>query len=164
MPWFQSTECVREEAYVMPDTNDWRPLLPARELQVPEASNEFTLALADPEYNISKETHIILGVGFVARIMNYKIGSNEDGTVLLNTTFGNVVMGEHRQNWEELDESLASTGTIVNDELNEKLNEMVERLWKIDCIGTETVRTKEQEWWKIIFLKRIVETALVVLL
>lgn len=92
-----------------------------------------------------KQVHIILGVGFVAKIFDYKIGHDTDGTALVSTQFGNVVMGE--QDVECTDNNLSTVTALVDDTMNEKLYAMLEKLWQMDCTdtGAESNRTEEQE-------------------
>lgn len=83
-PWFDSPYGIYDEAYILPHENTWRPILPSKELQVQQKDEEFRQALADPEYHRPKEVHIILGVGFVAKVFSHKIGHDIDGTALIN--------------------------------------------------------------------------------
>lgn len=115
--------------------------------------DQFRQTLADPVYYEPKETHILLGVGFVARILERKSGYERDGTAVFETMFGNVVMGEHTENWEELlnngeeisRNSIDKVMTVVDDTLEQKLSGMLERLWEMDRIGIESSRTVEEE-------------------
>lgn len=92
--------------------------------------------------------HIILGVGFVANILQDKLGHDIRGTALVSTHFGNVVMGEYHENGldsTEDENEHANVNTIIDGEMEEKLQKMIERLWEIDMIGCESIRTEEQE-------------------
>lgn len=142
-PWFESTNCIFDQAFILPHQNEWRPILPSKELPVQEKDLEFRSALADPEYYMPKEVHIILGVGFVAKIFDKKIGYDVKGAAVIDTPFGNVIMGEHED--LESTDNLSTVGALVDCEMEEKLNKMIERLWEMDSTGTESKRTKEQE-------------------
>lgn len=157
-PWFESDAFVCARAYILPHQNTWQPILPSTELQVEQKDAEFRNSLADPEYYRPKEVHVILGVGFIARIFEHKIGYDIDGTAVFSTQFGNVVMGEHTDciGWndrcaEHCNEQcnvncLSNVNTIVDDTMNDKLHGMLQRLWKMDdaeCI--ESKRTVEQQ-------------------
>lgn len=139
--------------WVLPHEDTWKPLLPSHELKVHEKDLAFRQTLADPIYHKPQEVHILLGVGFVARILDRKLGYDLDGTAIFDTSFGKVIMGEYTANWQELMEKgvdlrhneLDRVCNIVDDTLEEKLCGMMERLWKMDCIGMDSVRTKEQE-------------------
>lgn len=148
-PWFDSQARVTEKAWVLPHQNTWRPVLPSKRLDVCRVDDEFRAKLADPEYYIPREVHIILGVGFVAKILNHKIGHEFDGMAIVNTEFGIVMMGEQIIDFGDSDgnneKSLCSNGVLVDTAMEEKLNKMIERLWEIDAIGSDVKRTKEQE-------------------
>lgn len=135
-PWFESRVFVYDQAYVLPHQNAWQPILPGTELKVEDGDADFRNSLADPEYNRPKEVHIILGVGFIARVFKLKIGYNIDGTALFSTHFGNVLMGEHKDGVMSdvcnENSTVEAMNSIVDDTVNEKLNAMLEKLWRID--------------------------------
>lgn len=93
-PWFESHACTMEKAWILPHQNTWQPILPSKQLEGCHGDDNFRMQLADPEYFLPKEVHIILGVGFVAKILYHKIGHELDGVAIVKTDFGNVVMGE----------------------------------------------------------------------
>lgn len=146
-PWFQSQTCVYDQAYVLPHQNDWKPILPSTELKVEQKDEEFRNSLADPVYFSPHEVHIILGVGFVAKVFEHKIGQDINGTALFSTQFGNVIMGELDENAESNECNEQCLSTVVDDTMNEKLNKMLERLWEMDKADDDdkTKRTVEQE-------------------
>lgn len=141
-PWFESRECVHDQAWILPHESDWRPILPSQELAVRDTDNEFRNDLADPDYFRPKEVHIILGVGFVAKILDRKIGHVCEGSAIVNTQFGKVIMGEHLDYTGENVETIA---TIMDDSMDKRLSEMIEKLWKQDEIeGSD----RESKWTK----------------
>lgn len=147
-PWFESRYSIRDRALVLPHQDSWSPILPSTVLQVQQKDDEFRRTLADPEYHIPKEVHIILGIGFMANILDRKLGYDMFGTALVSTHFGTVVMGKYNDNLDDEDEeSPEIIRTIIDDTMEEKLSKMIERLWEMDCTGTgtESNRTKEQE-------------------
>lgn len=151
-PWFDSSYYQFEEALVLPHQNSWSPILPSRELDVNSNAVAFRNTLADPEYHLPKEVHIIVGCGFVANILDRKIGHDKRGTALFSSHFGNVVMGEYCEGND--DENCVTATSIVDNEMAEKLNGMIEQLWKMDVIGNDTKRTEEQEMVEQHFLNK----------
>lgn len=131
-PWFDSDVCIDDTLWVLPHEDTWKPMLPSTELKVHRKDFAFRQTLADPEYFIPKEVHLLLGISVVARMLEYKIQTEIDGTTLFHTSFGNVVMGEHVENWEELadNEHMQRALTVVDDNMEQKLHGMIERLWK----------------------------------
>lgn len=133
-PWFESNNYIHDTMLILPHQDTWRPILPSRELNVHRKDKEFRKTLADPFYYLPKEVHILLGVGFVAHIFDHKIGTEIDGTAVFSTMLGNVVMGEFTENWNENSDEIGKVMTVVDDSLGDKLNKMIERLWKQDEI------------------------------
>lgn len=145
-PWFESNECYHDEAWVLPHEATWAPLLPSHELKVHRRDAEFRQRLADPAYYQPRETHIILGVGFVAKMFEQKLGYEPDGTALISTSFGNVVMGEHTESIQECDEEgNAIVSTLINNDMGKELNALLERLWEMDEVGKALKGTQEEE-------------------
>lgn len=143
-PWFDSPVGLNEALHILPHENTWKPLLPSKELQVQEKDKEFRQALADPEYFSPKEVHILLGIRFVAKILDYRIGYEVDGTALYSTPLGNVIMGEQ---FEEEDSNVENVAAIMDDSMEEKLCKMIEKLWKQDEIelDSKSVWTQEEQ-------------------
>lgn len=77
-PWFDSSVSVEDTIWVLPHTNQWKPWLPSKTLNVQLKDHEFHQTLADPEYYIPKEVHILLGIETVVRMLDYKIGNEEE--------------------------------------------------------------------------------------
>lgn len=108
----------------MPDEDTWKPLLPSKELNVSRKDEEFRKSLADPLYYMPKEVHIILGIKFFTSIFEYKIGNEIEGTTVVCTPFGNVVMGEVMQcNGYSNDECNGYSNNECNGISNDKLYE-----------------------------------------
>lgn len=141
-PWFKSEACVYDQAWILPHESDWRPILPSQELTVRDTNSDFRAELADPEYFKPKEVHIILGVGFVAEILDKKIGRMYEGSAIIKTQFGKVIMGKHLDYPEDSTETAA---TIMDDSLDRKLSGMIEQLWKQDEIE---LSDRESKWTK----------------
>lgn len=156
-PWFESHACTMEKAWILPHQTTWRPILPSKQLDGCHGDDDFRMKLADPEYFVPKEVHIILGVEFVAKILDHKIGHELDGVAIVKTDFGNVVMGEQMLDYGRNDgsndgrnvggneEQFCNTGALIDGAMGKKLDEMIERLWEMDRIGSDVKRTKEEE-------------------
>lgn len=148
-PWFESDEQIKETVWIMPQENAWNPILPGEHLNIRQDNfEELELEphIADPAYFEPMPVDIVLGVGFFAKILDRKIGTARDGTVLVNTSFGMVMLGEYI---EELETQTGNAFTVVDDTLGERLNKMVEQLWEQDEIGNaykpESLLTEEQQ-------------------
>lgn len=133
-PWFESNVCLRETVWILPEPNEWNPTLPSSELDVSRNDLNLEQPLADPIYNKPTQVHIILGVGFFAKIINSSLGTANDGTTLLDTDFGVVMMGEH---FETVNTDNGMIFSAIDDTLGDKLNGMLERLWEQDKIGSD---------------------------
>lgn len=87
-----------------------------------------------------------MGVGFFGKILDRKLGAAKDGTVIMNTNFGMVMLGEHA---EEFETRTGRAFTVIDDSLGDKLNGMIEQLWKQDEIeserNTESQLTEDQQ-------------------
>lgn len=152
-PWFESDAYEDEVMWIMPHDNSWRPILPSQELRVSKNDHAFRQTLADPEYFLPKEVHILLGIRFLAKILDKKIGTEPDGTSIFSTPFGNVIMGEHLESLDESENGL--TSAVMDESMESKLNGMIERIWKMDGLDMEEVRNetgekigKEEKWTK----------------
>lgn len=152
-PWFESDAFEDDFMWIMPHDNSWRPILPSQELKVDRKDHAFRQTLADPDYYLPKEVHILLGIRFLAKILDRKVGVEPDGTTVFGTPFGNVIMGEHFEDWYESENG--KVATVMDESMNEKLKGMIERLWKCDGleleesedgkgIGREPIWTKEE--------------------
>lgn len=152
-PWFESSFGIGQSVYILPHANSWRPILPSRVLPVQDKDKEWRQSLADPEYYLPKEVHILLGVGFVSKILDYRICINVDGTVVYSTPLGKVVMGEQLEEADCNDENVnaimdsedSNRNAIINDSIEAKLSGMIERLWKQDEIEMECKKGWTQE-------------------
>lgn len=130
-PWFDSDISVKETVWVLPEENAWNPTLPSTELNV-STDLQLEQQLADPKYAVPMPVDIVLGVGFFAKILERLVGTAPDGTMLFETRFGTIVMGEHT---EPMDPQTGSVFTTIDDKLGDKLNGMLEKLWEQDEIG-----------------------------
>lgn len=132
-PWFDSNVCIEETVLVLPEKNEWNPVLPSVLLDVSHNDFELEQPLADPNYFKPAQVNIVLGVGFFAKMINKAIGTANDGTTLLDTSYGVVLMGEHTESMETVTNTSFS---IIRDVSGEKLNGMLEKLWEQDRIET----------------------------
>lgn len=140
-PWFDSSKCINETVWVLPEPHEWNPTLPSVELNVISNNLHTEQHLADPNYFKPMEVHIILGVGFFAKIIKASLGTTSHGTTLLDTDFGIVMLGEH------FDSINMETGTVlsaIDDSLGDKLNKMLEKLWDQDKIESDILN--ESPW------------------
>lgn len=142
-PWFDSDVCVNDQMWVLPNEDTWKPLLPSQELSVQRKDEQFRQTLADPIYYLPRQVHIILGIRFVAAIFDSKIGYEAEGTAVISTPFGNVIMG--KCNEESTDKNLECNVSIIDNDVGERLNKMLEKLWEMDRVGNDSHRTQEQE-------------------
>lgn len=124
-PWFESDLRIDETFWIMPEQNEFCPILPNSELDVAQNAYDLDGDLADPLYYKPEQVHLTLGVGFVAKIFDRYLRTMQDGTTLIGTSFGAIVMGEHT---ESTDIQTGKVFSIVDDTLNEKLKGMIEQL------------------------------------
>lgn len=103
------------------------PTLPSRVLRVPGMRNEFKLGLAESRYHAPEEVRIISAVALAAVTYSNKIGDNQDDTVPMNATFGNVVMGELIE-LNRTERRITCTGTLANADMDESLEKMIKEL------------------------------------
>lgn len=145
LPWYQdeADTFVKDNFWILPEGSNWQPIMPARQLNVVQGNNTLQMRLADPEYFMPSPVYILLGVNFFAKIIRAVTGTCVDGSTLLETTLGIVVMGAHS---ERLDEVTGVTMPTIEEYSEENnLEELLQRLWKMDEIGTSSTRTQEEE-------------------
>lgn len=143
-PWFDSDQHLKETVSILPEPNEWNPTLPNAELNAIDESVVSEQQLADPIYHTPTAVHIVLGVGFFAKIIRAAIGTTHHGTTVLDTSFGAVLMGEH---YENANVDYGAIYSAVDESVGEKLDGLLERLWEQDKIGEDNLNdllTEEQ--------------------
>ncbi|XP_031634329.1 uncharacterized protein LOC116347753 [Contarinia nasturtii] len=107
--------------------------------------NPIELPFADPNYWIPEQVHLLLGVGFFAKIIVSVVDRGIDGTALMETRIGVIIFGTDSENIE-FGEEFENAQTLLAIDVKEeiKLDRLLERLWQQDQIPTASKLTKEQ--------------------
>ncbi|XP_055850678.1 uncharacterized protein LOC129915223 [Episyrphus balteatus] len=144
LPWYSTDSFKSHESesfWFLPEESQWNPILPTRTTEAVEVGNIDPHKYADPEYYKSRQIEILLGVDFFAKSIKSVFKKNEDGTVLLETTLGLVVLGS---NLFRYNDQVNVCSTVEYSE-SDQLDNLLKRLWEMDEIKSCSQRTEEEE-------------------
>lgn len=143
--WFDHD--IQEQAvfWIVPKEAGWQPYMPDRRMNPFKHKNPTKVPLADPSYWIPEQVHLLLGVGFFARIIVSVVDKGVVGTAVMETRIGVIIFGTDSEKMQ-YEEGFEKAQSLLAMEPKEgiKLDRLLERLWLQDQIPVASKLTKEQ--------------------
>lgn len=152
LPWYASSSLepyICEPFWFMPEESQWQPILPSNLVKVDRNLNSVPFRYADPNYFKPGPVYLLLGVSFFAKSIISVFSREPNGTVLLETFLGMVVLGPNTENFNETNNACSAIEYSKDDQLDQLLS----RLWEIDQVGSCSIRTEEEEFVEQHFIK-----------
>lgn len=143
--WFDHNIYEQAVFWIVPEEAGWQPYMPDRRMNPFKCRNPTELPLADPNYWIPEQVHLLFGVGFFAKIIVSVVDRGIDAIALMETRIGIIIFGTDSEITEKEDEvGNAQTLSAIEWKEEVKLDKLLERLWQQDQIPTASKLTKEQ--------------------
>lgn len=141
-PWYEDNTYIEEQFWILPKESEWQPVLPADKIKFSDQIGNLDLPLADPNFWKPDTVQMLLGVGFLAKIINSVIQRNRDGIALMKTSLGVIVFGSLS---DGIDEQSGYSLSAIEYEEGDQLNKLLERLWIQEQIGDRPELTEEEK-------------------
>lgn len=142
-PWYETVEDVylEEIFWVLPEQSGWNPIyMPNKILNPAIGQNSTDRPLADKQFWLPNKIHLIFGIGFFARIIMSVIQRNFDGTALMDTFYGIIIFGAHKENHDQNGRVFSA----IQYNESEQLDKLLKRLWEGDQIENCSPYTEEE--------------------
>lgn len=143
--WFEHIIFEQAIFWIVPEEAGWQPYMPDRRMNPFKCRNPSELPFADPNYWIPEQVHLLLGVGFFAKIIVSVVDRGIDAIALMEIRIGIIIFGTDSGIMAKEDEfENAQTLSAIEWKEEVKLDRLLERLWQQDQIPTASKLTKEQ--------------------
>lgn len=143
-PWYENdpSKIIRVTFWILPKATEWNPMLPERDIQCAEISNEIPLELADPLFWKADNVSMILGVGTWTSILKENLKRLNSNLICQESKFGHVIYGQIGEN--KSGEIKGHVHSIEENSL-EDLNRAIKRFWEFEDLPMCTNKDLEHE-------------------